>query len=175
MFGFGKTLTAGQKCGLDRGMKTKTLVITLTLGLVAAAVCVAADEQTIRDLDAEWAKAAVAKDIDKTVSFYSKDAIVMPPNGPRATTAETIRTLWKDFLTDMTISWDTAKVDVAQSGDIGYSSGTYKVTVNDPSGKPTNDRGKYLAVWKKQADGGWKCVMDIWNSDLPATSAAEKK
>jgi ketosteroid isomerase-like protein len=47
--------------------------------------------------------------------------------------------------------------------------------MSDPSGKPINDRGKYLAVWKKQPDGTWKCVMDIWNSDLPASAPAEKK
>jgi ketosteroid isomerase-like protein len=33
------------------------------------------------------------------------------------------------------------------------------------------DRGKYLAVWKKQADGSWKCVADMFNTDLPPASA----
>jgi ketosteroid isomerase-like protein len=65
-------------------------------------------------------------------------------------------------------------VEVAQSGDIGYTSGTYEFTMNDASGKPVNERGKYLEVWKKQADGKWKCVMDIWNSDLPVAPAEKK-
>jgi len=66
---------------------------------------------------------------------------------------------------------------VAQSGDLAFSSGAYEVTLNDPTGKPVNDRGKFLEVWKKQADGKWKCTMDIWNSDLPASAPAapEKK
>ena len=70
-------------------MKTKTLIVTLTLGVAAAAVCLAADtkiEQTLRDLDAQWSAAAGAKDLDKTVSNYSNDAIVMPPNASAATT-----------------------------------------------------------------------------------------
>ena len=117
---------------------------------------------------------AGAKDVDKTVSYYSEDAVVMPPNGPSATTKEAIRALWKDLLTDLrSISWKTKKVEVAQSGDLAFSSGTYEVTLNDPTGKSVNDRGKYVVVWKKQADGSWKCGTDIWNSDLPAT--AEKK
>jgi ketosteroid isomerase-like protein len=45
--------------------------------------------------------------------------------------------------------------------------------MTDPTGTSVNDRGKYLEVWKKQADGTWKCVMDMWNSDLPLR--AEKK
>lgn len=99
----------------------------------------------------------------------------MPPHGPSVTTKEAIRALWKELVTDASISWKTKKVEVAQSGDLAYSSGTYEVKFNDPSGKPGNDRGKYLQVWKKQADGSWKCVMDTWNSDLPATVPGEKK
>jgi uncharacterized protein (TIGR02246 family) len=160
-------------------MKTKTL-LTLTMGLAAATICLAGDpkiEQAIRDLDEQWSKAAEAKDVDKTVSFYSDDAVVMPPNAPRATTKEAIRTIWKDLLTDASISWKTKEVEVARSGDLAYSSGTYEVTLNDPTGTPVKDRGKYLEVWKKQADGTWKCVMDMWNSDLRVASSAapEKK
>ena len=113
--------------------------------------------------------------MDKTVSFYSDDALVMPPHAPSATTKEAIRTLWKDLLTDAKISWKTKKVEVAQSGDLAFVSGTYEVTLNDPTGKPVNDRGKYLEVWEKKG-GTWKCGSDIWNSDLPvAPASAEKK
>jgi uncharacterized protein (TIGR02246 family) len=136
-------------------------------------------EQALRDLDDQWSKAAAAKDLDKTVSFYSDDAIVMPPNAPADTTKETIRKSWQDLLASpgLVISWKTTKVEVAKSGDLACVSGTYEVTMNVPSGKPINDRGKYVEVWEKQADGKWKCGMDIWNSDLPAPapSAVEKK
>jgi ketosteroid isomerase-like protein len=159
-------------------MKTKTL-LTLTMGLAAAAICLAEDpkiEEALRDLDEQWSAAAGAKDFEKIVSFYSNDAVVMPPNAPRATTKEAIRTIWKDLLTDASISWKTKEVEVAQSGDLAFSSGTYEVTLNDPTGTPVKDRGKYLEVWKKQADGTWKCVMDMWNSDLRvASSAASEK
>jgi len=163
-------------------MKTKTLLVALTLSTAAGAVCLAADaklEQAVRDADAQWSKAAAAKDLDKTVSYYSNDAIVMPPNASSATTKDAIRKVWQDLLTSpgVAISWKATKVEVAKSGDIGFVSGTYEVTMNDASGKPVNDRGKYLEVWEKQADGKWKCGADIWNSDLPASAPAspEKK
>jgi ketosteroid isomerase-like protein len=44
--------------------------------------------------------------------------------------------------------------------------------MNDPSGKPINDRGKYLEVWEKQIDGNWKCAADMWKSDLAASAPA---
>src|SRR5438270_4625426 len=153
-------------------MKTKTLVFVLTVSLAAGAVCLAADaklEQALRDFDAQWSKAAAAKDLDKTVSYYSNDAIVMPPNTSAATTKEAIRKIWQDLLASsgLTISWKATKVEVAKSGDIGFVSGTYELTINDASGKPVPDHGKYLEVWEKQADGKWRCGADIWNSDLP--------
>jgi uncharacterized protein (TIGR02246 family) len=174
-----KSIDAAFNSGLDDTMKTKALLVILTLGLATAAACLAADpkiEEALRDLDEQWSKAAGTKDVDKTVSFYSDDAVVMPPNAPRATTKEAIRAIWKDLLTDASISWKTKEVEVAQSGDIAYTSGTYEVTMTDPTGTPVNDRGKYLEVWKKQADGTWKCVIDMWNSDLRvASSAASEK
>jgi len=163
-------------------MKTKSLVLAgcIALLLFAFVGTAAADdtkiEQALRDLDAKWSAAAGAKDIDKTVSYYSEDAVVMPPNAPSAKTREAIRSAWKEMLTTpgAALSWKATKVEVAKSGDMACVSGTYEETTTDASGKPVKDRGKYVEVWEKQADGTWKVVADIWNSDLPA-SAAEKK
>src|SRR5262245_34929531 len=164
-------------------MKTKcayagcfTLLSLVFVGTVWAADTKAI-EKSLRDLDAQWSAAAGAKDVEKTVSFYSEDAIVMPPNASADTTKEAIRKGWKDLLASpgLTISWRTTKVEVAKSGDLACLSGTYELTMNDPSGKPINDHGKYVEVWEKQADGKWKCGTDIWNSDLPATGAPDKK
>lgn len=165
-------------------MKTKYVftgclaLVSVALVITASAADTQATEQALRDLDAQWSAAAGAKDVEKTVSFYSHDAIVMPPNAPANTTKEAIRKGWQDLLATpgLSISWKTTKVEVAKSGDLAFLSGTYEVTMNDPSGKPINDRGKYVEVWEKQADGKWKCATDIWNSDLPAApGAAENK
>lgn len=138
----------------------------------------ASSELHIRGLDALWSKTAGTKDVEKTVSFYADDATVCPPNAAAATTKDAVRKVWKDLLDTpgLTISWKTVKVEIAKSEDIAYASGTYEVTMNDASGKPMKEHGKYVEIWKKQEDGKWKCAMDIWNSDLPAASAsAEKK
>jgi Ketosteroid isomerase homolog len=163
-------------------MKTKPLVLSICFALLSFAFAGTApetDTKALRDLDAQWSAAAGAKDLDKTVSYYSNDAIVMPPNSPSATTKEAIRKVWQDLLASpsFVISWKATKVEVANSGDLACVSGTYEVTMNDPSGKPVNDHGKYVEVWEKQPDGKWKCGADIWNSDLPASAgpAPEKK
>ena len=180
-----KNIDATFDSGLDGAMKTKPLFLSGCVALLSftfAGTAAAADtkiEQDLRDLDAKWSAAAGAKDIDKTVSYYSEDAIVMPPNAPIAATRETIRSAWKEMLTTpgAAISWKATKVEVAKSGDLAYVSGTYEETMNDASGKPVKDHGKYVEIFKKQADGTWKVVADIWNSDLPASAPApsEKK
>ena len=179
-----QVLTTVPNSEFDDGMKTRLILIVGLIVLPIAVVCnfpptlqgAGADEKAVRDADEAWSKAAGSKDVDKTVAFYADDAVVMPPNAERATTKEAIRKIWKDLLTDAKVSWKATKVEVAKSGDIAFISGTYEVTMNDVvTGKPVNDRGKYLEVWEKQADGSWKCGADIWNSDIPLTSAASEK
>ena len=136
-------------------------------------------ERILRDLDAQWSKAAAAKDLEQTVAFYTDDAIVLPPNATSAATKETVRNLWKDLLAapGLVISWRPSKVKLGHNGAMAWVSGAYELTMNDVGGKPINDRGKYLEVWEKQADGNWKCAADMWNSDLAvsAPATAEKK
>jgi ketosteroid isomerase-like protein len=136
-------------------------------------------EQLLRDLDAQWAKAAAAKDVEQTIAYYSDDAIVLPPNATGAATKEAIRNVWKDMFASpsLVFSWQPTRVQVGKSGEMAWVRGTYELTMNDASGKPIDDRGKYLEVWEKQTDGNWKCAADMWNSDLAASASApsEKK
>ena len=178
-----KNIDATFDSRLDEAMKTKLLFLSGCIALLSFAfvgTTSSADtkiEQALRDLDAQWSAAAGAKDVDKTVSYYAADAIVMPPNASSATTKEAIRSAWKEMLTSpgAAISWKATKVEVANSGDLACVSGTYEQMMTDASGKPAKDRGKYVEIFKKQTDGTWKVIVDIWNSDLPAPASSEKK
>ena len=77
-------------------------------------------EQALRDSDDAWSKAAARKDLEKTIAYYSNDAIVLPPNAPIATTKDAIKKLWGDLLASpgLVISWKATKVEV---GEIGRS------------------------------------------------------
>lgn len=150
-------------------MKTRfILTFCLPLAFAVTSFAADADEKAVRDADEAWSKVASAKDLDKTVSYYADDAIVLPPNEPMLTTKEGIRNLWKDFLGSLqSISWNTARVEVAKAGDMATTTGTYELTMKDG----TKDRGKYCEVWKKKADGKWKVALDMFSSDLPAAPA----
>ncbi len=58
-----------------------------------------------------------------------------------------------------TLTWKAEKIDVAASGDLGYTYGWYKMTVKDSLGRDKITKGLYNSVWKK-INGVWKLVMD---------------
>lgn len=133
----------------------------------------AADETAIREAEAGWAKAAAAKDVEAALSFWSDDASEFAPEKPAITGREALRKSWAEMMSapDISLAWKPTKVEVARSGDLAISIGSYEYSMKDPKGKLVQDRGKYVTVWKKQPNGAWKAYIDIYNSDLPAPAA----
>ena len=104
---------------------------------------------------------------------FTDDAVVLPPNDKTVTGKDNIRKPIAELLglPSLSISWTPTKVEVAKSGDLAYLYGTYRLSATGPDGKPMDDHGKMLEIWKKQADGNWKCIVDTWSSDLPAAAS----
>ena len=130
-----------------------------------------ADAKAIRDGEDAWAKDWAAKDLNKLVSHYADDAALLVPEMPLVKGRAAITTAFTDMMKDpnMTLSFAPTSVDVAKSGELGYSQGTYSLTVTDSkSKKVVTEKGKYITVYKKQADGSWKAVADMNNSDAAA-------
>jgi uncharacterized protein (TIGR02246 family) len=128
----------------------------------------AQDEAAIRAVAQEWGKAIENKNLDQTLSYYADDAWVYPQNAPVAKTADQRRGVWAAFFampgaSDM--QGDITRVEVARSGDLAVEYGTFAMTVNDKKGKPITETEKYVVTWKKHADGNWKAIADIWNTD----------
>jgi uncharacterized protein (TIGR02246 family) len=127
----------------------------------------AADEAAIRAASAAWSQAATAKDLDKSISFYADDAVQLPNKAPAAKGKENIRKNWVPLLAapGPGLSWQTSSVEVARSGDIAYETGTYDFVTTDKKGKSSDEKGKFVVVWKKQNDNSWKVVVDTDNPD----------
>jgi len=139
-----------------------------------SAALAAADPAVVRQaIDAANAKGADALNKGDTESFialYSPDAIVMMPNAPAWRGTDAIRTGFQGMMTQYTpsgVAFTTDDVQVA--GDVAVETGHFAMTLTPKTGKakPMSDKGKYIVVWQKQADGSWKIVRDISNSDLP--------
>ena len=160
---------------LKRGFVVAILTVIAAIGC-GEQVDVAAEEAAIRTADAEWLKAFEVKDAVRMASFYAEDASVFVPNAPIITGREAIREMWTELVANpgFALSWESISVEVARSGELAWVQETYEFSLQDPEGRLQEDRGKAVLIWKKQADGSWKAVADIFNSDLPLSAPAEQ-
>lgn len=125
------------------------------------------DELSIREAVAAWSEAAGTKDLDKCLSFYTDDATVLPFNAPIASGKDQIRKVWSQLMSNpgFSLRFGPTKIEVARSADLAYEIGKFDLALADQSGKSAVSRGKYVVAWKKQPNGQWKAVADIFNTD----------
>jgi len=133
----------------------------------------AADEAALRAAIKDWAAAAQAKDAARFVSFYAEDAVVMMANAPDISGMAAIREGISAMMQDpnFALSFEPDNVVVARSGDLAYETGPYSMTMTGPDKKPATEKGHYVAIWRKQADGTWKAAVDAPISDPPGDPA----
>lgn len=149
------------------------LIVGAAFGVLLATSCAPkavdtdAIAKTLSQLDDDWSKVAASKNAEAVAAFYSDDAIAYPPNEPAAVGRAAAQKVWAGYFADstFTISWKTDHAGASASGDLGFTAGTYEDSFMGPLGNRINEKGKYLCVWAKQADGTWKAVHDMWNTD----------
>jgi ketosteroid isomerase-like protein len=126
-----------------------------------------ADAKAIQARSERWSKAGSVKDSATFATFYADDATVMLPNEPAFKGMDAIKQVLTPMMQDpnFSLSFTTDKVEV--SGILAYTQGAVTLKSTGRDGKQLVDTGKYLTVWKKQPDGSWKVIDDIFNSDLP--------
>jgi ketosteroid isomerase-like protein len=126
------------------------------------------EEERNRLLAADHGWAQSTTDLEKFASYLAANAIFYVPGAPAHRGADAFKRAFGELskIPGFSLKWMAEKADVALSGDLGYSTGTYTATFGD-----TTDQGKYLTIWRKQSDGSWKVAEDIFNSDIPIPPA----
>ncbi len=159
---------------LNRNALVPILVLTavgvwaaMSSAIAQPAPALAPGAQALKQLDDEWSRAAATKDAQLVASFYAEDAIAYPPNEPAAIGRAAAGKVWAAYFADasFSISWKTLHAQVAASNDLGYTSGTYEASYKGPDGAMVLEKGKYLCNWRKERDGTWKAIHDMWNTD----------
>jgi len=132
----------------------------------------AADEAAVRQADLDWSKAAEManwSEADGYFSFLLDDVVVLPPNEPMWSGKATVKEKLNPFFTmpGFSAKWEPTQVSV--SGDLGYTLGQYDMLLADSTGvKSVVENGKYLVIWKRQANGKWKVAAESFSSNAPA-------
>jgi ketosteroid isomerase-like protein len=151
-------------------MKLPALVAVILVGVVffpcvRSIASPTSGADTLRQLEAEFMKAAAEKGSQGYMSYYAEDAAELP-NGEDAIQGKENIAKTMGFLDDKNnhLTWAPVHADMAASGDLGYTYGTFEFRSIGKDGKPTVEYGKYVSIWKKQKDGSWKVVMDMGNA-----------
>lgn len=129
----------------------------------------AAEQAALMQASRDFAAAAATGDIERTLAYWSDDAVVLAPDQPAAVGKEAIRAFVQQSLAipGFSITWEPEQAAVSAAGDVGYLIERNTFTFADSSGTVHTQHGKAVTIWRKNAAGEWKCVVDIWN-DVPS-------
>jgi uncharacterized protein (TIGR02246 family) len=133
-----------------------------------AASLSAADQARIRSVDSAFVVAANAGDAEGVAAVYADDGALLAPNLPPQKGRDAIKAFWGGFLDTYTVRFEIASDTIEGRGDLAYNQGHYRFTaVPKAKGAPgVADEGKFVEILKKQPDGSWKYVIDMYSSNL---------
>ena len=143
------------------------LVSFVLLSCQPATVDLKAEESAILKTDSTWAAlAGEGKDVEKIISYWTDDAVVMSPGEEPVRGKDALRKMVGDMsnIPGFSISWKSSDVHFSPDGKMAYMYGENIFSMNDSTGKKISIPGRGYTVWRKEADGSWKCVVDIWNN-----------
>jgi ketosteroid isomerase-like protein len=109
--------------------------------------------------DLAFSRMSLEKGMNQAFIYYADDSVVIlrDEKFPITGKNELIRTYTARSDSAMVLKWKPVRAGISRSNDLGYTFGDWELFLKD---KDTTLYGNYLTVWKKQADGTWKYVLD---------------
>ena len=126
-----------------------------------------AEGEKVMQLSKEWSEVASTGDVEKTVSYWADNAIVMSAGEPTRTGISAMRQMVEESfkMSGFRISWEPQGVEVSENGDMAYLIEKSQVTFTDSTGKPVTLINRVVTIWSKQPDGTWKNTVEISTPD----------
>ncbi len=144
------------------------ILVLIALSCNQRKVDTKAEGEKVMQLSKEWSElASKGEDVEKILSYWADDAIVMlagqPPSKGKAAIAQMIQDSYK--MPGFRISWQPQSVEISESGDMGYMIENTQVSFSDSTGKVVTIHNKAVSIWRRQANGTWKNAVDISTPD----------
>lgn len=130
-----------------------------------------AEKEHLLRRDAEWAKVAYeGRDVDRILSYWTDDAIVLPPGLPSVVGKAALRQYVEGSMQipGFRITWESKDAMLSPDGQLAYLMSRNEVTMNAPDGMPITSEGRAVTIWRREADGEWRCAVDVWNAEPAA-------
>jgi uncharacterized protein (TIGR02246 family) len=141
------------------------LFIVIAIATLVAPANAQSAREAIEAALVKFSEAFNSKDAAAVAAHYTEDAAVFPPDSARIDGRANIQNFWKGAI-DAGLSDLTLKaVEVEDQGDWAYEIGELSYSAPGTGDARTTASGKYIVIWKKDADGTWRLYRDIWNSN----------
>jgi ketosteroid isomerase-like protein len=125
------------------------------------------DTAAIRSTIGPWTKSAVDRDWDAFLALCTNDVVFMQPDG--ATIESTAARSWlESYPIIKRFEFDFDQIE--GQGDLAYGRGGFRMTV-EVDGSPAEVDGKFVDIFRRDAQGEWKYAVVIWNSNTPIGGA----
>ena len=96
---------------------------------------------------------------------YASDAQILPPEASRIDGRQGIQEFWQGFIdakvADLTLRSD----EIEDFGSQAVEVGTVSASAPGEADARVELVGKYVVLWKQDANGAWQIHRDIWNWD----------
>lgn len=142
----------------------------------SSAIDLEGERTALLEADRAWSEAQAASDspTDVVMAQFLADAYLLAPDAPLLGGTEAIREVFAglEAMPGYSLAWEPTVAEVGGAGDLGYTIGSYEMKMA-PEGAPITIVGKYMTVWKKQADGTWKVAVDMFNANGPPVADEE--
>jgi len=147
-----------------------TIALIILFGLISCNgqyIDTQAEGEKLMQLSREWSKTAATGDIEKTLEYWADDAVMMLPKQRPIKGKEELRGMLQASyqMPGFKISWEPLSVSVSKSGDMAYMIEKSQATINDSLGHPLTEYHQSVTIWRKEADGKWRNVVDMWNEE----------
>ena len=119
-------------------------------------------EKAVKKANDEWAAAMKTGDAAVIAAPYADQAVFVGVDGACVQGRSEIEKLYRTRFERAGFASSTKIVakELVKDGDLAYESGYAEVGLMR-EGKETVRGGRYLTVWQRQVDGGWKILRNI--------------
>ncbi|MFQ5562109.1 MAG: YybH family protein [Parvularculaceae bacterium] len=146
-----------------------------TSAALAAAVLAGEPEEAMLAADRAFAAMAAEKGVPAAfAAFAAEDVRMFPDGGEPYQGRGAMIARFQDWPEGATLKWAPEEAVAASGGDFGFTWGRYVYKGPDGDGGTETDHGKYVSIWRLEADRSWKFIVDIGNSN-PAPDAASEE